>query len=819
MPRTINVSVESADATDTDLGGNLLGSSTLKNVTGATNANPCVVTVVGHGRKVGDWIYLSNLGGITQLNGIYWKITGTPTADTIEINTDSTAYGTYTSGGYMYPYATSKTATCYVRKANHGYAVGQQVYITGVTGMVELNDQYWTVTSVEGDDTFGINVDSTTFATYTGTNSGYVKAFFKHVENITQANPAVVTASNHTFTNGQRIRLKNIGGMTQLEDKTFTVANAATNTFELSGVDSTGYSAFTSGGEIHWFRKTIAKSISDSFDGDTLRIDKTAAATTVAGAVTFTWNRNLNTVTTSATTVGTIAVGDFVGPSTAAGNGHNVPYYKVIGVNSTTITLESKAYLGSGVNQIIEAGIKKVVPVLTGVSANYIGAINKSLTVSGGWTFADQAVPVRDSETWLSHAYTQTGSTNLGIAQSNVSSDVSYLNIVDCYYCWMFYATGAVAHHVSVVSGYVYNVHHTASDCVISDFMSNGNGGSSWSSWSLTAPVSFGANVYCISYYFGTSSAFTTTKDLSGGYARSSGWAYVTSTANVSFSNVNANYCVDGVHAQSGAHGMVVKNSTIANVTNGIYYGTLITNAAFESNNISNCTSYGIYMQQSTGIIIRQNTFTSCAVDISGDGYSSDIYCYSNVHNSPSNYAYSRQISTGTIYIMGDTIDVASRYKTLQVVTNTGNYVLPQYRLVNAFDITGAIYYNVAVIRKAGAAPFLEVSFSSLLATNQSPVRVFSTFNKAGVGKTITYEINANSTISPLTLTPRVYLNGVLIQSETPITTVSTGNTWDQKVITVSAGALTEDGEVSIDWLLTQGTGTINLRVIDVVDT
>lgn len=70
----------------------------------------------------------------------------------------------------------------------------------------------------------------------------------KTITAITQANPAVVTSTAHGYTNGTRIVVQGVLGMTQLDNREFEVANAAANTFELLGVNSTGYDAYTSGG-------------------------------------------------------------------------------------------------------------------------------------------------------------------------------------------------------------------------------------------------------------------------------------------------------------------------------------------------------------------------------------------------------------------------------------------------------------------------------------------------------------------------------------------------------------------------------------------
>ena len=64
----------------------------------------------------------------------------------------------------------------------------------------------------------------------------------------TQANPCVVTAVAHGFSSGDLIYISGVVGMTQLNARLFTIANVTANTFELSGVNSTAYTAYSSGG-------------------------------------------------------------------------------------------------------------------------------------------------------------------------------------------------------------------------------------------------------------------------------------------------------------------------------------------------------------------------------------------------------------------------------------------------------------------------------------------------------------------------------------------------------------------------------------------
>ena len=70
----------------------------------------------------------------------------------------------------------------------------------------------------------------------------------KAMTGATQANPVVVTAAAHGFANGDEIYISGAVGMTQLNGQRFIVANQATNTFELAGIDGTGFSAYVSGG-------------------------------------------------------------------------------------------------------------------------------------------------------------------------------------------------------------------------------------------------------------------------------------------------------------------------------------------------------------------------------------------------------------------------------------------------------------------------------------------------------------------------------------------------------------------------------------------
>lgn len=73
-------------------------------ITNATKASPVVVTSNGHGLSNGDWFFINDVQGMTELNGKQY-IASNVTANTIElhdtlgVDVDGSAYTTYVSGG------------------------------------------------------------------------------------------------------------------------------------------------------------------------------------------------------------------------------------------------------------------------------------------------------------------------------------------------------------------------------------------------------------------------------------------------------------------------------------------------------------------------------------------------------------------------------------------------------------------------------------------------------------------------------------------------------------------------------------------------
>lgn len=221
-----------------------------QNITGITQANPAVLTYSGADTYAnGDSVYIDGVVGMTQVNGREFIVANVNVgANTFELSgINSTGYTVYSSGGTVEeivevttPYLEAEIFQLKVAKET-----GSIMYIT--------HESY-----------------APRILTYTGATSWALTthvpvrkslANSQNITNITQANPAVVTyAGSDTYSNGDIVRISDVVGMVQVNGNDYTVANVNTgaNTFELSGIDSTGYSAYSSGGFLQEVVSTAA---------------------------------------------------------------------------------------------------------------------------------------------------------------------------------------------------------------------------------------------------------------------------------------------------------------------------------------------------------------------------------------------------------------------------------------------------------------------------------------------------------------------------------------------------------------------------------
>lgn len=80
------------------------------------------------------------------------------------------------------------------------------------------------------------------------------KKVYRNITGITQAAPCVVTALAHGLTDGWRVKITNVGGMTEINStEVYQVVTKLTpDTIELNAVNSAGYKAYTTGGILEY---------------------------------------------------------------------------------------------------------------------------------------------------------------------------------------------------------------------------------------------------------------------------------------------------------------------------------------------------------------------------------------------------------------------------------------------------------------------------------------------------------------------------------------------------------------------------------------
>ena len=246
-------------------------------ISGITQANPAVVTTsASHGYSNGDEVYINGISGMTQVNNRNFKIANI-TATTFELqemdgtNLDSTSYDAYISGGDSYkmyeissPYLESELATIkYVQSAdvvtlahpNHPPAeltrTGDISWSLNNISFQPTVDQPTGITSTQagaGSEIYRYKVTAIDSETGEESLPGIVGTT-NTITGITQADPAVVTTfGSHGYSNGDEVYISNVAGMEEVNDRIFFVENVTATTFELEGIDSTNYTAYSSGG-------------------------------------------------------------------------------------------------------------------------------------------------------------------------------------------------------------------------------------------------------------------------------------------------------------------------------------------------------------------------------------------------------------------------------------------------------------------------------------------------------------------------------------------------------------------------------------------
>ena len=203
----------------------------VKTITAISKAAAAVVTSAGHGYTSADTVHIV-AGDMVELTTGDYVITVID-VDTFSIPVDSTAFTTYTTGGTAYKLGTNPVLTV----TGHGYSNGDSIKIASVVGTTQLNGNTYTVANKATDTLELSGIDGSGYTAYVSGGTTYKVGTYP-----------TVTCTGHGYANGDTVAISDIVGTTELNDHNFTVANKATNTFQLQGVDGSGYTAYTSGG-------------------------------------------------------------------------------------------------------------------------------------------------------------------------------------------------------------------------------------------------------------------------------------------------------------------------------------------------------------------------------------------------------------------------------------------------------------------------------------------------------------------------------------------------------------------------------------------
>lgn len=234
-------------------GGGIL-TNTETTITAATKANPCVITAASHGLSNGDWVFVTGVGGMTQLNNRHFQVAGA-TANTFQLSgVNSAAYDTFTSGGTVqrivevaHSYTGSELGDLsFAQSADTLYIAHEAHHLAKLE---RLSATSWVLSDVDISNgpfrRINTNSDNTIKPT--------VVALTGNITGATQANPVVVTVdAAHGLTDGATVTIASVSGMTEING-TFEIRSLTSTTFYLCDargvpVDGTGFTAYTSGG-------------------------------------------------------------------------------------------------------------------------------------------------------------------------------------------------------------------------------------------------------------------------------------------------------------------------------------------------------------------------------------------------------------------------------------------------------------------------------------------------------------------------------------------------------------------------------------------
>jgi len=523
-----------------------------------------------------------------------------------------------------------------------------------------------------------------------------------------------------------------------------------------------------------------------------------------------TWTIGSNIVNTDVSYSSAISVGDMIGIPTASGNGADESFYRVTGRSGTQITL---AGYYAGPSNVTVGGIKVQTAVPTGPNPGYACNITVGCTVSGGWELS--ATPAQNGETWIRCTGARTASQNIGIGLSTSGIILDRMNVADSYYCLSGAGSSPTITNCTFTNSYAYTIYSIATGYLMSQVRVGHNDGPSWSCFYPAASNGTINNLVVSSYASASAIAVqcsAVTHNFANVTVRGAGYGFACVSGTVLLGGT-AYKCNWGVSTGNSITSIVIKDM---NISHSNTYG-IASSSQSQGALIQNCTldqnSRHIYMGQTHGARIEGCLFSnSVNYDIEIDQYSGFIYSVNNSHITPGIRAYQRASSSGPFYIINCTIDAGSVAKVFAQTAN-GNAIMPQFYIQDSFfGLTGQYYGRFEVVKNTGTTPpSVQLKFNTTVQNYYADQKVASTYTRQGVGKTLSFKLTSMSSGWAGSLVPKVKLNGITIQTEPTITSVSFGSD-DSYSFVIPGGSITQDGELSIEFTANANTVAILVK-------
>lgn len=215
-------------------------------IAAVANTTPVrVTTAASHGLTTGQWVFIGATGlAIDNASYVITVINATQFDLDVSVASGAASTGEWTrQNGFWFHWITDVDV---VRSPVAGDTT-ERTYFTGDGAAPKVTDST-IATSGAGTNypnnsyTLGVPAPVAAPGAALVLNSGSVTG-------ATQANPVqITTGANHGLTTGDQVYLAGLGGMTQLNGRTFTVTVTGNTTYTLDGENGTSHTAYTSGG-------------------------------------------------------------------------------------------------------------------------------------------------------------------------------------------------------------------------------------------------------------------------------------------------------------------------------------------------------------------------------------------------------------------------------------------------------------------------------------------------------------------------------------------------------------------------------------------